>query len=194
MKAIQTPVPGLRLYKNVVPEPLHKKFIRQLDKSHRELNVGHYDGFSFDDDAAFDAVFHPLMQDLFEKMKTLEVFKVPEDGKLKLGCTLVGYESNGFIRRHVDASQLSGDTVAVFSFNTPCVMNFYEEEPPNRHEKIYVPPRAMYVMGGDSRYLWSHAILPDENRYRGKKFKRGKRYSILLFEPGFAYHEELLEY
>ena len=194
MQAIQTPVPGLRFYEKVVPDHFHKEFVKQLNSAYYEKNRGHYDGFSFRDDRAFDAVFYPMIEHLFQKMKELAVFKVPANGKLRLGCTLIGYEASGSIPRHVDAPLLSGDTVAVFSFNSPCVINFYEESPPNRQEKILIPEKSMYVMGGDSRHKWSHAILDDEDSYNGKKIGRTKRYSLLLFEPGPMYREELLVY
>ncbi|MEZ4868752.1 MAG: hypothetical protein R3C14_45920 [Caldilineaceae bacterium] len=194
MQAIETPVPGLRFYENVIPAKFHDEFVKQLNSAFYEKNQGHYDGFSFRDDRAFDAVFYPMMEYLFQQMKTLKVFKVPASGKLKLGCTLIGYEANGSIPRHIDTPLLSGDTVAVFSFNSPCVINFYEENPPQRQEKVLIPPKSMYVMGGDSRTKWSHAILGDEDTYQGQKIGRAKRYSLLLFEPGRAYREELLVY
>ena len=193
MQPIQTNVPGLRFYENVVPNSLHDAFVEQLDQAYYEKNVGHYDGFSFADDDAFDAVFYPMIEYLFGQMKDLEVFKVPARGKLRLGCSLLGYEANGYIKRHIDASSLSGDTVAVFSFNSPCVVHYYEEDPPHRHEQILIPTKSMYVMAGDSRHKWSHAITP-EDTFQGEKFGRQKRYSLLLFEPGYAYHSEILEY
>lgn len=194
MQAIETPVPGLRFYENVIPDNFHDDFVKQMDNAVYDRNQGHYDGFGFWDNNAFDAVFDPMMAYLFKKMKELKVFKAPSQGKLRLGCSLLGYESNGYIKRHIDASTLSGDTVAVFSFNSPCVANYYEEEPPNRHEKILIPEKSMYVMAGDSRYKWSHAILPDEDTFAGKKIGRKKRYSLLLFEPGTAYFDEILTY
>ncbi|MBV7328096.1 hypothetical protein KFU94_07520 [Chloroflexi bacterium TSY] len=192
MKAIETPVPGLRFYKDVVPDSFHDAFVKQLDAAYYEQNEGHYDGFSFADDRAFDAVFYPMIEYLFGKMKELKIFRTSPRGKLRLGCTLIGYEANGYIKRHIDTPLLSGDTVAVFSFNSPCVANYYEEDPPHRHEKIFIPPKSMYVMAGDSRHKWSHAILADEDTYEGKKIGRTKRYSLLLFEPGMGYREELL--
>jgi len=194
MQAIDTPVPGLRLYENIVPDKFHKAFVKQLNDAMYEQNRGHYDGFHFKNDIAFDAIFYPMTRRLFKIMKELTIFKLPASGKLTLGCSLLGYDADGYIPRHVDASTLSGDTVCVFSFNSPCVVNFYEEGPPHRHEKVLVPEKSMYVMAGDSRTKWSHEILPNENTYEGQEIGRAKRYSLLLFEPGSAYQEELLTY
>lgn len=62
MKAIETPVLGLRFYKNVVPDSFYDAFVKQLDAAYYEKNEGHYDGFSFADDRAFDAVFYPMIE------------------------------------------------------------------------------------------------------------------------------------
>ncbi|MEM7494659.1 MAG: alpha-ketoglutarate-dependent dioxygenase AlkB [Myxococcota bacterium] len=193
MRAIQTSVPGLRFYHNLVPESFHADFVKQLTGALHEQRDGHYDGFSFADDAAFDAVFYPMMHCLFQRMRELRVFRQSSPGKLKLGCSLIGYERNGYIKRHKDSVLLSGNTVAVFSFGSPCVINFYQEDPPRRHEKIFVPSRSLYVMEGEARHRWEHAVLPDEDSFQGNKFHRDKRYSLLLFEPGPLYREEILE-
>lgn len=125
-------------------------------------------------------------------MKELKIFRTSPRGKLRLGCTLIGYEANGYIKRHIDTSLLSGDTVAVFSFNSPCVANYYEEDPTIATKRFSFLRNQCYVMAGDSRHKWSHAILVDEDTYEGGKI--GQRYSLLLFEPGVGYREELLVY
>ena len=192
--AVQTSVPGLCFYNNVVPDKFHRDFVTQLNQAFYEHNDGHYDGFSFANDKAFDAVFYPMMQCLFRTMKKLEIFVAAPGQQLKLGCSLIGYEANGHISRHIDTTTISGNKVVVFSFGSPCVIHFYQEDPPHRHEKFLVPPQSMYIMQDEARYKWSHEILAEENTYQEKNIGRAKRYSLLLFEPQFAYREELLEY
>lgn len=195
MTPIQTPVPGLSLYENVVPDTHHDAFVDQLNGAFYELNQGHYDGFSFADDRAFDAVFYPLIDELFKRVRQCRIFRNKQPDKpLPLGCTLVGYEKNGYIPSHVDTWGFSGDTVVVFSFNSPCVIHFYQNNPPNRHERIFIPAKSMYVMQDEARYHWSHEIKAGENTFAGKRFTRRKRYSLLLFEPGPLYREEILSY
>jgi len=194
MHPIPTRVPGLVYYENMVPDSFHDDFVKQLNTAYYEQNVGHYDGFSFRDDNAFDAVFYPMVKCLFQKMKALKIFKACSGNKLKLGCSLIGYEKNGFIKRHIDAPNLSGDTVVVFSFYSPCVIHFYQENSTHKHEKIMISHKSMYVMSGESRYQWSHEILANDDQFNGKPFTRAKRYSLLLFEPGSAYQEEILAF
>lgn len=46
----------------------------------------------------------------------------------------------------------------------------------------------------DMAVSYAYAILGEEDTYQGKKIGRTKRYSLLFFEPGRAYCEELLVY
>lgn len=190
-----TALPGLQIFKDFIPIDLHDAFIRQMHLGISEQNKGHYDGYSFLDDRSFDNVFLPLIEYTFAQLKQMQVFKNGIDKPIKLGCSIVGYKKDGYINRHVDSTLLSGDTVVVLSFASPVVINFYNEKdkslPP---QKFFIPPRALYVMADKIRYEWSHEIKPDECTYQGQKFRRGTRYSLLLFEPGVQYQGDLLSY
>lgn len=189
-----SPIPGLRLVENFISDDLHKRFIIQMDKGIPEMNNGHYDGYEFEDNEAFDEVFYELTEDVFSKLKRLNIFS--EEKPLKLGCTLVGYKKDGFITRHVDTPLFSGGTVVVISFNSPVVVNFYSlKKTVEQQHKIFVPPKSMYVISGEARYDWSHAILKDEDTYNSEKFDRGTRYAVLFTPPGpFFSGTELLYY
>jgi len=188
-----TPVPGLRLFENFISSDLHDKFVAQMDRGVPEQNNGHYDGYDFPDYEAFDAAFYPLVKDVFAKLRELDFFSGEKD--LKLACTLIGYEKDGYITRHVDSQLVSGGTVILVSFLSPVVVNFYSEKGTKEHHKIFVPPRSMYVISGEARYKWSHEILPDETSYDSTPFERGRRYAILFTPPGpLRTGEELLEF
>lgn len=190
----ETPVPGLKILENFIPNEMHDSFVRIMQKGIPEENQGHYDGYDFPDNDAFDAVFYPLIQLTFRKIKELNLFN-NEKKTLKLGCTLVGYKKDGYISRHIDSSLLcKGDSVVVLSFNSPIVINFYSEKGDQKHHKILIPHKSLYFMSGEARYNWSHEILSHENTYKGKPIKRTNRYAILLFEPGPMYNGELLDY
>ncbi len=180
MREVTTPIPGLRLVENVVSAQLHDQFVQQMKRGVPEQNVGHYDGYNFTDEAAFGLVFDPLIKELRSHLKLLKVF----DSPAQLACSLIGYEKEGYITKHVDHPLVSGDTVAVISFNSPVVVNFYSEKGDEKHHKLFVPPRSMYVIKGEARYKWSHAILPDENTYQSQPFERGVRFAIVLTPPG----------
>ncbi len=189
------PIPGLRLIKNFISDDLHERFIKQMSQGIPEVNDGHYDGYVFDDDQAFDKVFYELTQDVFSKLKKLGIFS-EEKKPLKLACTLLGYEKDGYIDRHVDSSLLSAGSVVVISFNSPVVVNFYSEKKVKEQQhKIFIPPKSMYSISGEARYDWSHAILKDEDTYKSKKFDRKTRYAIVFTPPGPCYPgTELFDY
>ncbi|MCH9627908.1 MAG: hypothetical protein S4CHLAM2_15560 [Chlamydiales bacterium] len=180
MREMPTPIPGLRLVENVVSAELHDHFVQQMKRGISEQNVGHYDGYSFTDEAAFDRAFDPLIKELRSHLSLLRVF----DSPVKLVCTLIGYEKEGYITKHIDHPLVSGDTVVVISFNSPVVVNFYSEKGDKEHHKLFVPPRSMYAIKGEARYKWSHAILSDENTYQSQPFDRGVRFAIVLTPPG----------
>lgn len=189
------PIPGLRLIENFISDDLHDRFIEQMKKGIPEMNHGHYDGYSFEDNEAFDRVFYPLTKDVFTKLKKLDYFS-SDPKPLKLACTLIGYKKDGFFERHVDSPLLSGGTVIVISFNSPVVLTYYSQKKAEEQQhKIFIPPKSMYSMTGEVRYEWSHAILKDENTYDSIEFARGVRYAILFTPPGPLYSgTELLDY
>lgn len=195
MKEIKPmPIPGLRLIENFISDDFHDRFIEQMNKGIPEKNHGHYDGYEFKDYEAFDKVFYPLISDVFSKLKKLDYFD-SEKKPLKLACTLVGYEKDGFITPHIDSPLLSGGTVVVISFNSPVVVNFYSHKKTDKQQhKIFIPPKSMYSIADEARDKWLHAILSDENTYNSKEFARGKRYAILLTPPGPFSNSELLDY
>ncbi len=193
-KEVTTPIPGLRLIEDCIPDLLHDKFVKQMHKGKPEKNKGHYDGYDFDDGEAFDEAFYPLIDYIFASLKEFKI--LPSEKTTKLACTLIGYEKDGFIVRHIDSAMLSGGTVIVVSFNSPVVVNFYSEKKEKpENQKFFIPPKSLYVISGESRYDWSHAILSDETTYDSKPFLRDRRYAIVLTPPGPHYSgSELLDY
>lgn len=181
------PIPGLRLIENFISDDLHERFIQQMEKGTSEVNEGHYDGYCFENEEAFNTVYNDLIKEVFANLKKLNYFSEYKK-PLKLACTLIGYEKDGFNKRHVDSDLFSAGPVVAISFNSPVVVNFYSENKVKAEQyKIFVPPKSMYSMEGEVRYKWSHAILKDEDTYNAKNFTRGQRYVVLLTPPGPLY-------
>jgi hypothetical protein len=176
----QMPIPGLRLFENVIPDVLHNQFIEvMIEEGIPEKNVGLYDGYNFNNEERFDRVFNPLVKIIFDQLRILKILKPLQ----KLACTLIGYEKDGYITKHIDSPLLSGHTVIVISFNSSIVLNFYSEKVKGQHQKIFVPPKSMYCIS-DEAYDWSHEILPHEDEFEGKKFTRDRKFAILFTQPG----------
>ena len=193
-KEVTTSIPGLRVIENCIPTMLHDAFVKQMHHGKAEKNKGHYDGYDFEDGDAFDDVFYPLIDCIFNCINQFNI--LPQEKKpIDLACSLIGYKKDGFIDRHIDSSLLSGGTVIVASFNSPIVVNFYSEKKtkPENH-KFFILPKSLYVISEEARYDWSHAILSNENTFESKPFTHDNRYVIVLTPPGPHYSgSELLQ-
>lgn len=184
---------GFRLHEGFISRETEAALMTQFDQAQKEVNDGHYDGFTFMDPLAFDDVFFPTIEHIFARMRMLNCFPAGVGKELVLGCTMIGYEVDGYIRPHVDSEALSGDVVCVLSLGSPAVLNFFRDGP-SRSFQAVVPPRSLYVMGGESRYKWSHSIDPGPWVVDGKRIPRSRRYAMVFYEPGPAYDGELLRY
>lgn len=184
---------GFQLFEGIISREVEAALTAQFEQAEKETHDGHYDAFTFYDPIAFDAIFVPTVRQLFERMRRLAIFPVSQGEPRVLGCTMVGYEVEGGIPRHIDSDALSGDTVCVLSIGSTAVLHFYKQGS-NREYQAVIPPRSLYVMAGESRYQWSHAIHPGPWVVEGKPIKRSRRFAILFYEPGPLYDGELLYY
>lgn len=65
------------------------------------------------------------------------------------------------IAAHVDAHSALGDHILIVSLGSGTVMEFARWDAPDTVSArigVYIPPRSLVVMGGESRYAWTHCI------------------------------------
>jgi hypothetical protein len=185
--------PGMRLFEDFLPATLHDQLFALLSSARAERNDGHDDGFEFDDVATFDRVFSKVIRAIFDGMHARTIFPKAARGRLTLGCTMVGYGVDDFIRRHKDSYFLAGDVVTTVSLGSPTVLDFYEDGS-GRHVPVLVPPRSLYVMADEVRRAWTHEIRPGIPTFGGAPVARGRRFGLVFFEPGSRYEGERLRY
>ena len=65
------------------------------------------------------------------------------------------YNPGQGIQPHTDHVRLFGDTIVSISLGSPVIMEFILS---GVVEKVFLQPRSMIVLTGDSRYLWKHSI------------------------------------
>ena len=85
-------------------------------------------------------------------------------------CLINQYLPGQGIAEHVDRSDVAGDTVVCFSLGSSAVIVF--RHPDGRRVDLDVPANSMYIMDGESRYVWSHqmpARMKDGMRVRGTR-------------------------
>ena len=117
---------------------------------------------------------------------------------------LLELEPAGYISRHVDSVKFSGGVVAGICLASDAVMRLYpvadgsdgnesgsggtssgvggesssEGEPGT--VDLLLERGCLYVMSGECRYHWAHAVLKGTTSFRGKPVARGRRVSIIL--------------
>lgn len=85
------------------------------------------------------------------------------------------------IAAHIDCEPCFGDTIISISLSGQCVMNFQRELTTKEQDKIplFILPRTLIVMTGESRYNWYHGIPPRKtDKFNEEVHKRQRRVSI----------------
>jgi len=69
---------------------------------------------------------------------------------------------DGHIKPHIDSPRYCGDTVAVLSLLSDCILKLVNAQMKDYSVKYLVPRRSLYVMSGPSRYDYTHEILAND--------------------------------
>lgn len=86
------------------------------------------------------------------------------------------YLSGQGISAHVDCVPCFGDMIASLSLGSGAVMQFTNAE---HKEEIYLEPRSLFVLSGEARYQWTHAIpARKSDMVNGFKIERERRISL----------------
>lgn len=71
-------------------------------------------------------------------------------------CIINRYLPGQGINPHIDHTKF-GDTIACFTFGGGAEIEFTKLD---QKEVIYTEPNSLYILQGDSRYLWNHQMRP----------------------------------
>ena len=91
--------------------------------------------------------------------------------------------AEGRIDAHVDSIKFSGGMVAGLCLLSDAVMSLRRESPqpaPLEEVRLLLPRGCFYMLTGDARYAWAHAVLPGPQRFRGGEVVKGRRVSIMF--------------
>ncbi len=82
------------------------------------------------------------------------------------------------ISNHVDCQPCFSETIVSISLGSACVMNLTKIDTRQVIE-LYLQPRSLLLLSGDSRYKWFHGITGRlSDQINGKKIQREKRVSL----------------
>ncbi len=88
------------------------------------------------------------------------------------------YEPGQGISAHVDCEPCFKDTIASITLGSGCQMDFTSVESGEKRS-IFLTPRSIVVLTGESRYDWRHAIAGRKSDVvEGKRIARSRRISL----------------
>jgi alkylated DNA repair dioxygenase AlkB len=88
------------------------------------------------------------------------------------------YQPGQGISAHIDCVPCFTDTIASLSLGSPCVMDFNHSKTGEK-SSFLLEPRSLFVLTGDARYVWQHAIAARKtDRYNGQIIHRTRRISL----------------
>jgi alkylated DNA repair protein alkB family protein 7 len=119
----------------------------------------------------------------------------PVDTRWLQEVHILDLSESGFIGPHIDSVKFSGPTIATLSLISTRVMRL-KHAPSESIVDVLVEPRSLYVMKDFVRFEWTHEILGGEVNFNGKKFKYGRRVSLVFrdeVDPNNPYFKKALE-
>lgn len=94
---------------------------------------------------------------------------------------ILDLEKSGVIKPHIDAVRFCGNTIAGLSLLSTAVMRLTYDEDESKRADILLSRRSLYIMRDNSRYLYKHAVLGEnESVFNGQKIERDRRVSVIM--------------
>ena len=188
MKKHQVIPQGLFYFDNVITLEQAKDIVRKIDKdiwtcitpslnSRKVQQYGYnynYTKSNVDMEIAQPMPEHivGLRDILTNKCKELNIIN---DDYVFDQCIINNYEIGQGISSHID-SLAFGDVIGCFTFENGAIMKFTKN---NEIFNQYVKPKSLYIMSGDSRYVYHHAMPQTlKDTFEGMTRHRGRRISV----------------
>jgi len=102
------------------------------------------------------------------------------------GCKQLPYvhvldlAEDGYIKPHIDSVRFCGDTVAILSLLSDCVLKLVHDQDKSKIVHCLVPRRSLYILRGTSRYDYTHEILANhESLFKAEKIFKTRRISLV---------------
>ena len=124
------------------------------------------------------AAIPPCFDGLLARLAAVPRHVLPWDG-LADNLTVNEYLPGAGIANHVDTHSAFEDGICALTLGDGCAMRLQRRD---ESHVIWLPPRALLVLSGASRYEWSHAIAMRRHDVleSGERVARGRRVSLTL--------------
>ena len=174
---------GIEYYKNFLRDDEEEKLINKINEqpwdtrlSRRVQHYGHlYEYNHVDNASAPDVPSLPKwILKLYSKLVDYEIAPCIDTDKLQV--IINEYTPGQGIGKHIDDPNKFGAWIIYVSLGSGCEVVFSKG---CETRKVYVKRRSVYKMKRDSRYLWSHQIMPKKSDVvNDEKILRDVRLSI----------------
>lgn len=176
-------VDGLFYYKRVIPKDFNNQLLEFLQnsgdwtyvnpknkKSRRVIHYGYSYNYKKKNDVQKITEFPPIINNL---RNLISLHGISEEQFNQ--CIINEYKPGQGISSHTD-SFIFGHTICCFSLGSTTIMKFTKGD---EVRELFVKPRSLYIMTGDSRYRFKHEMPPRTYDIRKTKtYERETRYSI----------------
>jgi alkylated DNA repair dioxygenase AlkB len=184
---------GLYYFDSMIQPKMEKELIEFLDKgskwkslskSPNSRKVQHY-GYLYDyksgkSNGKTDEI-PKQFQFLIDVLKdNCEMLKIDS---LDFNQVIVNnYESGQGISAHIDTNDY-GEIIGCYTIGSGATMCFSKDDKQSKYN-LYVKPKSLYIMSGESRYNWTHEMpsrksdMVNDEQGNEKRIKRDRRISI----------------
>ena len=92
---------------------------------------------------------------------------------------ILDLKAEGEIAPHIDAISTVGDVVSGLTLLSPAVMTFSDEDD-DEIFAIHLLPGSLYIMAGESRFRFKHAIMLKDQHFGGHAIDKQRRISLMI--------------
>lgn len=181
-KAIDV-IKGFKYIEDYIDESVHDQLLKQIDEESwledLKRRVQHY-GFKYDYKARkvnYDmhiGILPDWLQNLGQRLH--------EDGHMPVIPDQVivnEYKPGQGISSHIDCEPCFENMIVSLSLGSRCVMDFTHKLDKTKKIPVWLAPRSIIVLKGESRYKWLHGIAPRKSdQWAGQTYERKRRVSL----------------
>jgi len=155
----------------------------------------------FDEDSNLKAILQPIRKLIEENHGVACGSRTKAFTGTWLPCHTIDLHEEGQLNAHVDSVRYSGNLVAGLSLLSTSIMRLKPaaaveegqvakesfptktapaESSPEHFVDLFLPPQSLYVLSGDSRYSYTHELLPSGSKFGGEIVQRRRRLSVIF--------------
>jgi len=173
---------GLIYYPNLINIKEERKLIKEIDEGIWEnafkRRVQQY-GYRFeyakrDIDPAYFFPFTYWVKELADCIYDMRFMNSYPDQVI-----INDYQIGQGIENHIDSEYCFGDTIAILSLGSGCMMDFTREWDETECVSLYLERGSLLSMTGEARYRWQHGIkCANGDMLDGRMVERTRRISL----------------